>query len=82
MEIASRAEIVSALNQVERETESFAHAFSNKGAALDPPETLSLDSAGTLSQTLQRDAVPLNPNFVAARKLAHSVQTAQSAFGG
>ena len=77
-----RAEIASAANKLRRETKSFAQAFSNKGTALDPPETLSLDSAGTLSQTLQRDAVPLNPNFVAARKLAHSVQTAQSAFGG
>ena len=25
---------------------------------------------------------PLTPNYVAARKLAHSVQTAKSAFGG
>ena len=65
MEIASRAEIVSALNQVERETESFAQAFSNKGSAsglckgsaLDPPETLSLDSARALPLT-RWDSVP------------------------
>ena len=35
----------------------------SKGAALDPPETLSLDSAGAPPQTLQGYAVPLTPYF-------------------
>ena len=58
-----RAETSSALNKLPRETKSFAQAFSNKGTALDPPETLSLDSAGAPPQTLQGYAVPLTPYF-------------------
>ncbi len=46
------------------------------------PKTLPLESVGALPRTPQGNTVPLTPNCVAARKLAHSVQKAQSAFGG
>ena len=35
--------------------------YAPKGSALDPPETLSLDSAGAPPRTLQRGIAPLNP---------------------
>ena len=81
-------------DKLPRETERFAQAFSNKGAALALPETLSLDSAGAAEQPVPSVASrhlptlwgvtpapvgghsPPPPNFVAARKLAQSVQTA------
>ena len=34
-----------------------------EGSALDPPETLSLDSAGALPQTLAGNSVPCTPDF-------------------
>ena len=74
-------------DKLPRETESFAQAFSNKGAALDLPETLSLDSAVALPQTLSGDIVPRPPTSLPlASSLSlfkrHSLLSARSNYVG